>query len=221
MRKSAASALVVMLSSSVAAAAPELAPTVTLDLGSHLGRSNHPDDGGVTGGFHVGAEVQLWWLIVGGTAGVDAYPSDGAPIRATTSAAHVGLGIPLYRPSARHILEARAAVEIGRHDYSPAGRDSDFLGGTTTFEGPTRKVGFSGARAGLSYTAVAFDGGRSSLAFAVEVLGRRDRDTVDLPYTRTDCGGLFNSGCSTSSGTATAGGQELSVVASVGLVLGR
>ena len=221
MRKSAASALVVMLSSSVAAAAPELAPTVTLDLGSHLGRSNHPDDGGVTGGFHVGAEVQLWWLIVGGTAGVDAYPSDGAPIRATTSAAHVGLGIPLYRPSARHILEARAAVEIGRHDYSPAGRDSDFLGGTTTFEGPTRKVGFHGARAGLSYTAVAFDGGRSSLAFAVEVLGRRDRDTVDLPYTRTDCGGLFTSGCSTSSGTATAGGQELSVVASVGLVLGR
>lgn len=56
---------------------------------------------------------------------------------------------------------------------------------------------------------------------AVELLGRRDRDTVDLPYTRTDCGGLFNSGCTTSSGTATAGGHELSVVASVGLVLGR
>ena len=50
----------------------------------HLGRSNHPDDGGVTGGFHVGADVQLWWLIVGGTVGVDAYPSDGAPVRATT-----------------------------------------------------------------------------------------------------------------------------------------
>jgi hypothetical protein len=221
MRKSAASALVVMLSSSFAAAAPELAPTLTLDLGSHLGRSNHPDDGGITGGLQVGAEVQLWWLIVGGTVGVDAYPSDGAPVRATTSAAHVGLGVPLYRPSARHVLEARAAVEIGLHDYTPAGRDSDFLGGTTTFEGPTRKVGFRGARAGLSYSAVAFDGGRSSLAFAVEVLGRRDRDTVDLPYTRTDCGGLFNSGCSTSSGTATAGGQELAVVASVGLVLGR
>lgn len=221
MQKLLASAVVVMVTSSAAAASPEVAPSVTLSVGSHLGGSNHPGDGGVEGGLHVGAEVQLWWLILGGTLGADAYPGDGAPVRATTSAAHLGLGIPIYRRSARHVLEVRGAVELGRHAYSSSGKDSEFLGGTTTYDGATRKVGFAGARGGLSYTAVNFEAGGSSLVFALEVLGRSDRDTVDLPYVKTHCGGLFNSGCTTSMGTATAGGQELSLVASCGLVFGR
>lgn len=220
MRKLLASAVVVMTSSAVAAS-PEIGPSATLSVGSHLGRSNHPDDGGVAGGLHVGAEVQLWWVILGGTLGADAYPSDGAPVRATTSAAHLGLGVPLYRSPTGHGLEARGAIEIGRHAYSSSGKDSEFLGGTTTYVGATRKVSFVGARGGLSYTAVNFDRGRSHLVFALEALGRSDRDTVDLPYVKTHCGGLFNSGCSTSMGTATAGGHELSLVASCGLVLGR
>jgi hypothetical protein len=216
-----ASAVVVMVTSSTAAATPEVAPSVTLSVGSHLGRSNHPDDGGFARGLYLGAEVQLWWLILGGTLGADAYPSDGAPVRATTSAAYLGMGVPLYRSSARHVLELRGAVEIGRHDYSASGKDSQFLGGTSTYEGATRKVGFAGARGGLSYSAVHFDRGISSLVFALEVLGRSDRGTVDLPYVKTQCGGLFNTGCNTSTGTATAGGQELSLVASCGLVFGR
>ena len=221
MQKLLASAVVVTVTSSAAAASPEVAPSMTLSVGSHLGHSNHPSDGGLAGGLHVGAEVQLWWLILGGTLGVDAYPSDGAPVGATTSAAHLGLGAPLYRTSAGHVLEVRGAVEIGRHTYSSSGKDSEFLGGTTTYVGATRKLGFAGARGGLSYTAVNFDRGGSGLVFALEVLGRSDRDTVDLPYVKTHCGGLFNSGCSTSMGTATAGGQELSLVASCGLVFGR
>ena len=220
MQKLLASAIVVM-TSSAAAASPEIGPSATLSVGSHLGRSNHPDDGGFAGGLHVGAEVQLWWLILGGTLGADAYPSDGAPIRATTSAAHLGLGVPVHRSPGGHVLEVRGAVEIGRHAYSSSGKDSQFLGGTTTYAGSTRRVSFVGARGGLSYTAVNFDGGRSSLVFALELLGRSDRDTVDLPYVSTHCGGLFNSGCSTSMGTATAGGHELSLVASCGLVFGR
>lgn len=216
-----ASAVVVIGTASAAAASPEVAPRMTLSLGSHLGRSNHPDEGGFTGGLHVGAEVQLWWLILGGTLGQDGYPADVAPITATSSAAHLGLAVPLYRASAGHVLEVRAAVEIGRHAYSPSGRNTSLIGGTTTYDGARRSVGFAGARAGLSYTAVQFEAGGSRLVFALEVLGRRDRGTVDLRYVETYCDGPSDSGCITSMGTATAGGQELSLVASCGLVFGR
>ena len=56
---------------------------------------------------------------------------------------------------------------------------------------------------------------------AIDVVGRRDRSTVDLAYVRTSCGGLFSSGCMSSSGVAMAGGQELSLVASLGFMFGR
>src|SRR4029079_16434241 len=91
-------------------------------------------------------------------------------------------------------LAARGAGEIGRHTYSSSGKDSELFGGTTTYVGATRKLGFAGARAGLPYYPAKLVRGYPRLVFALEVLGRSDRDTVDLPYVKTHCGGLFNSG---------------------------
>ena len=226
-----ASAVFLVLTTSVAAASPGLAPRVTLLGGLQLGASNHPDDGGVVGGLHISADLQVWWLILGGSAGLDDYPNTNAeaPVNATHAAAHLGVAAPLYQRRGRdrlHEVRARAAVEIGRHNYSPNGREDDSFdvfgfGPDVSYTGARRSVGFTGERGGLSYAAVDIEGNGTGLVFALEVARRSDRHTVDLAYERKSCGGLFTSGCSSSPGISTAGGQELSLVASVGFVIGR
>jgi hypothetical protein len=225
------SAVFLVLTTSIAAASPGLAPRVTVVGGLQLGTSNHPDGGGLVGGLHISADLQVWWLILGGSAGVDDYPNTNAeaPVNATHAAAHLGVSAPVYQRQGRerlHEVRARAAVEIGRHNYSPNGRDDDFsdrfgFGPDVSYTGARRSVRFTGERAGLSYAAVDVGGNGAGVLFAVEVVRRSDRHTVDLAYERKSCGGLFVSGCSSSPGMSTAGGQELSVVASVGFVIGR
>ena len=213
-----------LLASSSAAASPGLAPSVTLHGGLRLGRSDHPDAGGITGGVDLGVELQVWWLSLGGSLGAHGYPSvDGAPIQGTASAAHLGVSIPVYLQEVRGLeVRARAAVEIGRHAYAANGseRGLHLLGPDVTYDGQSRSVRFTGARAGVSVAAVGFTHS-PGVVFALDVAGRRDRDTVDLAYIRTSCGGLFTQGCSTSSGMATAGGRELSLVMSLGFMFGR
>jgi hypothetical protein len=232
MRKLLASAAFLVLTSSVVAASPGVVPRVTLSGGAYLGHSDHPEGGGLVGGLQLCAELHVWWLILGGTAGIDDYPATdaGAPVVATSAAAHLGVAPPLYRHRARdrlHEIRARAAVEIGRHNYSPNGKeeepffDIDIFGGEVSYEGARRSVRFTGARAGLSYAAIDVGGNGTGVVFALEVIHRSDRRTVDLAYDRTSCGGLFMKGCSASAGTTIAGGEELSLVASVGLIIGR
>jgi hypothetical protein len=232
MRKLLASAAFLVLTSSVVAASPGVAPRMTLSGAAYLGRSDHPDAGGLVGGLQFCAELQVWWLILGGTAGIDDYPATdaGAPVAATNLAAHLGVAAPLYRRRARdrlHEIRARAAVEIGRHNYSPNGNedepffDIDIFDTDVTYKGARRSVRFTGARAGLSYAAIDVGGNGTGVVFALEVIHRGDRHSVDLAYDRTSCGGLFTEGCSTSPGVTTAGGRELSLVASIGLIIGR
>jgi hypothetical protein len=230
MTKLLASAVFLVLTSSVVAASPGVAPRVTLAGGAYLGRSDHPDGGGLVGGLQLCADLHVWWLILGGTAGIDDYPTTnaGAPVVATNVAAHLGVAAPLYRHRARdrlHEIRARAAVEIGRHNYSPDGKEDkpflDTFGSDVTYEGASRSVRFTGERAGLSYAAIDVGGNGTGVVFALEVVHRGDRHTVDLAYDRTSCGGLFTKGCSSSPGMATAGGRELTLVASIGIIIGR
>jgi hypothetical protein len=229
MRTLLASAVFLVLTTSVGAASPALAPRVTLAVGSQLGSSNHPDGGGLAGGVHARAELQLWWLLLGATAGVDAYPAaiGGAPAHARSTAAHLGMAVPLYRRRTRtrlHDVRARAAVELGRHNYSVDGKERQLLntlGGDVTYGGAERSVRFTGERAGLSYAALDIRGTGTGVVFALDLVRRSDRHPVDLAYDRQSCGGLLSKGCFSSSGVATLGGHELSLVASVGFVIGR
>jgi hypothetical protein len=226
MRNLCASAVFLVLVWSPVAASAGVDERAILAVGPQLGRTSDPDQVRGTGGVHALAELQLWWLILGGTAGGDANPfKGGAPIHATSVAAHLGAAAPLYqrRPATRlHEISVRAAVEIGRHYYSPSGEGGPFIrvfGGKDTYEGPSRPVTFTGERAGLSYAVIGAGG--TGVVVALEAVHRSDRHAVELDYTVTSCGGLLTTGCSESSGTRTLGGRELSVVASVGLVIGR
>jgi hypothetical protein len=229
MRTLLATVVFLLLTPSVVAASPGITPRASLALGLHLGSSDHPDGGGFAGGIHVRADLQVWWLLLGGIAGTDAYPhtNAGAPISASHAAVHLGLAAPLYQHHTRdrlHEIRARAAFEIGLHNYSPDGKEDqsfNFLGPDVSFEGRSRSVRFTGERAGVSYAAIDLDGNGIGLVFALEVVRRSDRHTVDLSFDRKSCGGLFTTGCSSSPGMSTAGGQELSLVASAGLVIGR
>ena len=229
MRNLCASAVFLMLVWSPVAASPGVVPSGILGGGVQLGSSDHPDGGGLAAGLHARADLQMWWLMLGGTAGVDGYPrtSAGVPIEATSVAAHLGVAGPIYQHRTRtrlHEIAVLAAVEIGRHHYSPHGGDGsgfDVLAATVSYDGPGHSVTFIGERAGLSYASIGFRADRPGVVFALEVVRRSDRHTVDLDYTRSSCGGLLTSGCTSSSGMATAGGRELAVVASVGLVIGR
>jgi hypothetical protein len=232
MRKLLASTACLVLTSSVVAASPGVTPRVTLSGAAYLGRSDHPDGGGLVGGLQFCTELHVWWLILGGTAGIDDYPATdaGAPLAATSVAAHLGVAAPLYRRRTRdrlHEIRARAAVEIGRHKYSPDGKEDEpffdihIFDDETTYKGARRSVRFTGARAGVWYAAIDVGGNGTGVVLALEVVRRGDRHTVDLPYERTSCGGLFTEGCSSSPGMTTAGGQELSLIASVGLIIGR
>lgn len=226
MRKLLASVVFLALTSSGVTAGPDLRPRVTLAGGAQLGFSDHPDDGGVGAGLQFRTELQLWWMILGGSVGTGGYPSSeaGAPVHATSAALHLGVAPSLYRHQGRsrlHELRALAAIELGRHNYSPNGRESpsfNFFNESTTYRGGRRAVGFAGGRAGLSYARTGPEGG---LVFALEAVYRRDRHTVDLAYEQTSCGGLFSDGCTTAQGMTTAGGHELSMIASVGVVIGR
>jgi hypothetical protein len=223
------SAVFVALAPSIAAATPAVSPRVTLLGGGQLGFSDHPDGGGLAGGFHLHVDLQVWWLILGATAGMDIYAETnaGTPLNATDVAAQLGATPPLYRHRARdrlHEIRARAALEIGRHYYSPDGQESEsiiILGPKITYEGASRPVTFIGERAGLSYGLIDVKGNGTGVVFSLEVVRRADRHTVDLTYIRESCGGLFTKGCSSSPGMTTAGGRELSLVASVGFVIGR
>jgi hypothetical protein len=220
-------AVFLVLTTSVVAASPGVSPGVTIVGGAQLGFSDHPDGGGLAGGLHFGVELQLWWLTLGGTVGIDLYADSnaGAPVRASDAAALLGLAPPLYRHRTRdrlHEIRARGAVEIGRHSYSPDGEEHEsivILGPKVTYDGASRSVGFLGERVGLSYAAIDTRANGTSVVFALELVRRVDRHTVDLAYVRESCGGLFTKGCSSSPGMTTAGGRELSLVASVGFVL--
>jgi hypothetical protein len=139
----------------------------------------------------------------------------------------VGVAAPLYRykhGDRVRELRARAAVELGRHHYTPDGEDEpvlNILGPDVTCESQGHTISFRGQRAGLSLAAIDIGGSNTGVVLALEVVRRSDRHPVDLPYVRTSCGGLFTSGCSSTSGMATAGGQEISVAVSIGLVIGR
>jgi hypothetical protein len=218
-----------MLGSSAAAASPEFAHRVSLQGGAQLGASNHPDGGGTAGGFHVEAELQVWWLIVGGVARADSYPTTngGVQIGATSTAAHFGVAAPLYRyrdGDRVRELRARGAFELGRHHYTVDGEDEplfNILGPEVTYESPGHSISFRGQRAGLSLSAIDIGHSSTGVVLALEVVRRTDRHPVDLPYLRTSCGGLFTSGCSSTSGMATAGGQEVTLVVSIGVVIGE
>jgi hypothetical protein len=223
------SAVFLVLTSSLVAASPGASPRVTVVGGAQLGFSDHPDGGGLAGGLHFRVDLQIWWLIVGGTVGIDLYADTnaGAPVNASDAAALLGVAPPLYRHRTRdrlHEIRARGALEVGRHNYSPDGQESEsiiILGPKVTYEGASRSVVFIGERVGLSYAAIDTKGNGTSVVFSLEVVRRVDRHTVDLAYVRESCGGLFTKGCSSSPGMTTAGGRELLLVASVGFVLGR
>ncbi len=178
-------------------------------------------------GFHVAAELKVWWLYAGTTLGVNMYAGgdNGVPISGYSLAGHVGLAPPLLRwRVGDHLREVDgfAAVEIGRREYEVSGSRSQFLGPEVSYEGPSEAVGFTGARAGVSVGEANIGGRGAGFLVKFELVGRRDRDTVELEYTRESCGGLFGgSSCSTSDGVTRAGGKELAVVLSAGLLLGR
>jgi hypothetical protein len=227
MRSLCASAVFLMLVGSPRAASAGVDKRVTVGFGPRLGRTEHPDQIRGAGGVHVLAELQLWWLILGGTAGSDANPfTGGAPIHALAVATHLGVAAPLYqrRPGNRlHEIRVRAAVEIGRHYYSVSGEGGPVLhvldDGKRTYESPRRPTTFTGERAGVSYSVIGAGG--TGVVVALEAAHRSDRHAVDIDYHVTSCGGLFTTGCSESSGMTTLGGRELSLIASVGLVIGR
>src|SRR6185295_9423643 len=73
MRRLLLSAVYLVLTASVVAASPAVSPRVTIVGAAQLGVTDHPDGGGVQGGLHFRVAVQLWWLTLGGTVGIDLY----------------------------------------------------------------------------------------------------------------------------------------------------
>lgn len=179
------------------------------------------DEGHV--GIAVGAELRMWRLLVGAALGRTVYEDgyDNTPLSATVVAAYAGGSFPAARwgsaPLVRE-LEIRAALEIGRHTFSPDGEtSSSFLGGIdSTVRGPETKVGFVGARTGLSVSFLRAGG----LDFfgAVDLVGRRDLREVELHYRRAECG---SDPCRVTEGTIDAGGTEISALVSAGILFGR
>jgi hypothetical protein len=214
-----------LLPAATAAADPGLTRRGALSAGLALGGNDHVEDGGMMGGFQFDLGLRLGWLVAGGSAGHDSYgDAGGAPISSTTLAARIGVAPPLLRvdmPDHTVELFAVGAVELGQHTYDPGGESKELLGPTVTTSGPSKAVGFVGARGGLGLAFTPVKGGDPGTVFRLEVVGRRDRDTVSLPYQRTRCGGLFHDGCDSDSGVAEAGGEELAGLLTAGITLGN
>lgn len=112
-----------------AAASPGVDLRGALLAGAGVGTNDHVHDDGPKFDLHLGAELQVWRLILGGTLGHDSYgKADGAPISALTTAVHLGATAPLFgwqHHGRLREIRARAALELGLHSYSPSGRESD------------------------------------------------------------------------------------------------
>jgi hypothetical protein len=220
-----AAALVVVLECSM----PRVATAQRLILGggANLGGNNHPRDHGMKGGVHLGADLRVGWLLLGVTLGRDEYKvlSPGPPISATGVAAHLGGAAPLARRSLAdgvRELEAIVAVELGRHAYTARGGTIDLClalcpddgGGGTTWGGDSKWVTFVGVRSGVALTTTPRRGIVGTIKF--ELVARRDRDAVHL-LAHPGCDPTDSVGCAGSADKVTAGGDELSLVISLGL----
>ena len=192
-------------------------------VGGTLGLNGHVANDGMMGGAQLGVGFRVGWVRAGSSLGFFKYgDAAGVPIASTTFAVHLGVSPTLIRDvEARRTLElfAIGAAELGWHGYEARGKEFITIGPAESYSGPSETVLFGGLRAGLALAVTqpqrSFGG-----IFKLELVGRRDRDTVDLTYRRTSCGGLFDPGCTTDSGTTRAGGHELAALLTLGLLIG-